>query len=284
MEAAMLCSTFQLAPGIGPTRERALWRYGVACWSDYDGPPSAALKSIDRVLRTGIDAASAALAKGDIAAIAALLPQGEHWRLFDTFANGVAYLDIETCDDVVGRAGISAIGVVDRQGPRLFLAGRDLEQFPERARDWSLLVTFNGSSFDLPLLRRAFPEWQPPLAHVDLRHALGRLGHRGTLKQLEEWLPALHLERPEPLRRLNASGASALYHRGQNGDREALRTFAEYNLYDAVNLRTLMAYTYNGLVERLCARTPTLRRVTRTLPIPGRGDVLYDISKILLSL
>jgi uncharacterized protein len=281
---AMLRSTFQLAPGIGPTRERALWRHGVACWSEYGGPPSSVLKPIDRALRAAIDAASAALANGNVAAVASFFPSGEHWRLFDTFASGAAYLDIETCDDVVGRAGISAIGVLDRGGPRLFLAGRDLDQFPEKSRDWSLLVTFNGLSFDLPLLRRAFPEWEPPAAHVDLRHALGRLGHRGTLKQLEEWLPALHLERPEPLRRLNASGASALFHRGRNGDREALRRFAEYNLYDAVNLRTLMAYAYNGLLERLCARTPTLRRVTRTLPIPGRGDVLYDVSKILLAL
>jgi hypothetical protein len=113
---------------------------------------------------------------------------------------------------------------------------------------------------------------------------LGRLGQRGTLKQLEERLPALHLERPEHLRALNGWGASGLFHRGRDGDREALRRFAEYNLYDAIGLRTLMAFAYNGHVEALAARLPILRQTTRQVHVPGRGDVLYDVSKILLSL
>jgi uncharacterized protein YprB with RNaseH-like and TPR domain len=312
----MLRSTFQLAPGLGPARERALWRHDIACWSDFSehdsraraGYPSAGplsdrrecdapaparserlnqlkqLKPVLATLRGAIESADAALAAGDVDALAARMPATEHWRLFEVFANGAVYLDIETSDDVIGFAGISAIGVLDSRGPRLFLAGRDLEHFPEWMRGCALLVTFNGLSFDLPILRRAFPDWQPPRAHVDLRHVLAQLGHRGTLKQLEEWLPALHLERPAPLRALNASGASALFHRGRDGDREALRRFAEYNLYDTINLRTLMAYAYNGLVDRWCTRAPALRRVTSAVAVPGRGDVLYDVSKILLSL
>jgi uncharacterized protein YprB with RNaseH-like and TPR domain len=291
----MLGSTFQLAAGLGPTREHMLWRHGFACWADYAGssslasaplgaPIRAKMKPIDRALRAAIAVASEALAARDVERLATIVPTGEHWRLFDVFGEGALYVDIETSDDVIGHAGISAVGVLDQRGPRLFLAGRDLAAFPEWAVGCSLLVTFNGSSFDLPILRQAFPEWQPPPAHVDLRHVLARLGHRGTLKQLEEWLPALHLERPEPLRALNATGASALFHRGRNGDREALRRFAEYNLYDTINLRTLMAYAYNGLVEQLCARAPALREVTHTVAVPGRGDVLYDVSKLLLSL
>src|SRR3954452_23687545 len=103
--------------------------------------------------------------------LARRLKTTEHWRLLATFGDEAAYLDIETGDDVWGREGISAIGVLDRDGPRLFLAGRDLDQFPRRARAWPLLVTFNGRSFDVPILRRAFPRWAPPPAHVDLRHA-----------------------------------------------------------------------------------------------------------------
>jgi uncharacterized protein YprB with RNaseH-like and TPR domain len=320
----MLRSTFQLAPGLGPARERALWRHGIACWSDYSehdsrarsgspsvgplsdprepGAPALAqleqfgqleqsqlkqlkqLKPVRTALRDAIESADAALAARDVDALAARMPAGEHWRLFEVFANGAVYLDIETSDDVVGFAGISAIGVLDSRGPRLFLAGRDLQRFPEWMQSGSLLVTFNGLSFDLPILRRAFPDWQPPRAHIDLRHVLAQLGHRGTLKQLEEWLPALHLERPYPLRALNASGASALFHRGRDGDRAALRRFAEYNLYDTINLRTLMAYAYNGLVDRLCTRAPALRRVASPVAVPGRGDVLYDVSKLLLAL
>jgi uncharacterized protein YprB with RNaseH-like and TPR domain len=272
----MLQSTFQLGPGLGPAREKALWTRGIAQWTDYGAN--------DTLLRAAIDAASEAFVACDIDGLAALLPSGEHWRLFDAFGSDAAYLDIETSDDGIGFAGISAIGVLDRKGPHFLLAGRDLERFPELARGWSMLVTFNGLTFDVPILRRAFPEWQPPDAHVDLRHVLGHLGQRGTLKQLEERLAALHLERPEHLRALNGWGASALFHRGRDGDREAMRRFAEYNLYDAIGLRTLMAFAYNGRVEALASRSPILRQTTRRVEVPGRGDVLYDVSKILLSL
>jgi uncharacterized protein YprB with RNaseH-like and TPR domain len=201
----------------------------------------------------------------------------EHWRLLGTFGGEAAYLDIETGDDVWGREGISAIGVLDRDGPRLFLAGRDLDEFPRRARAWPLLVTFNGRSFDVPILRRAFPRWAPPPAHVDLRHALARLGHEGGLKRIENELAELNLARPDHLRGIDGWAACGLFRRGRDGDQRALRLFAEYNLYDVVNLRTLAAYAYNAL-------TAADDEAAAPLPIPLRGDVLYDVSKILLSL
>ncbi len=181
----MVDSTFQLAAGIGPTRERRLWQSGIARWRDLPESPTGGLgANHDRALRAGIEEASAALARGDADALAALLPQGEHWRLFDAFGEDATYLDIETSDDVVGFEGISAIGFLNRDGPRLLLAARDLYHFPELARGWPMLVTFNGLSFDVPILRRAFPEWQPPRCHVDLRHVLARLGLHGGLAAL----------------------------------------------------------------------------------------------------
>jgi uncharacterized protein YprB with RNaseH-like and TPR domain len=185
---------------------------------------------------------------------------------------------------VWGREQISAIGFCDHAGPRLLLAGRDLEAFPALARDWSLLVTFNGSSFDVPILRRAFPTWTPPRGHIDLRHVLARLGHHGGLKRIERELAPLNLARPPRLAGLDGWDACGLFRRGREGDRQALRLFAEYNLYDVVNLRTLMPYAYNALVEAEAALTPALRDHAPALPVPGRGDVLYDISKILLAL
>ncbi len=241
-------------------------------------------KLADAALRAGLSAAHEAWADRDADRLAALLPNEEHWRLFEAFGEGAAYLDIETCDDSVGCAGISAIGFLDRSGPRLLLAGPDLERFPALARGWTLLVTFNGLAFDLPILRRAFPYWQPPRAHVDLRHVLRRLGHQGGLKQIERRLTSLHLTRPRHLEGLDGGNTGALFRSGRDGDREALRRFAEYNLYDVINLRTLMAYAYNTLVDSCASRAPALRAHTSLVPVPERGDVLYDVSKILLSL
>ena len=84
--------------------------------------------------RGRLDEAAAAFEARDADGLARLLPSREHWRLFEAFAGGAAYLDIETSDDVVGHAGISAIGVLDRHGPRLLLAGRDLDDFVDAGR------------------------------------------------------------------------------------------------------------------------------------------------------
>ena len=58
--------------------------------------------------------------------------------------------------------------------------------------------------------------------------------------------------------------------------RQALQTFAEYNLYDAINLRPLAALAYNQLSAD--------HGFPGALPVSYRGDVLYDVSKILLAL
>jgi len=281
----MLACTFQLTSGVGPGRERRLWREGLACWSELAASPEPALSvRADPPLRAAAERATAALERRDVAELARLLPSSEHWRLYGAFGDDAAYLDIETGDDVWGREGISAIGFLDREGPRLLLAGRDLHLFPALARRWPLLVTFNGLSFDVPILRRAFPEWQPPPAHVDLRHVLARLGHHGGLKAIERELVPLNLERPPHLRGIDGWAACDLFRRGRDGDGRAMRLFAEYNLYDVVNLRTLLAHAYNELAEQEMALAPALRRCVSRLDVPGRGDVLYDVSKILLAL
>jgi uncharacterized protein YprB with RNaseH-like and TPR domain len=271
----MLRSTFQLSTGIGPRRERNLWESGVVDWREAG---SVRGKAGDD-LRAGIAAAEHALDSADIERLAALIPTREHWRLFREFSDDAAYIDIETSDDVVGFESISAIGILDRDGVDLFLADRNLAEFPARAARWSMLVSFNGLSFDLPILRRAFPDWTPPACHVDLRHTLARLGagHDGGLKTIERTLASLHLARPQHLNDLDGFSAGPLFRHGRDGNRTALRRFVEYNLYDVVSLRTLMPYAYN----HLAAQTPL---TVDKLPVPERGDVLYDISKILLSL
>ena len=281
----MLQSTFQIAPGIGPGKEHSLWARGIACWDDLPAAPSVAVsKQRDPALRAAVGDARAALARGDADALAAMLPSGEHWRMFADFGDAAAYLDIETGDDDVAFAGISAIGWFDRQGPRIFLAGRDLDEFPSVARGSSMLVTFNGLSFDLPILCRAFPNWTPPRAHVDLRHVLARVGHDGGLKSIERELGELRLARPAHLAGMGGWDAGWLWRRGRgrHGDRDALRLFVEYNLHDVIHLRTLIAYAYNTLTDRITE--PAVRARVRHVPVPARGDVLYDVSKILLGL
>jgi len=264
-------STFQLAPGLGPYLERTLWAQGIAGWDDLPAAPARVLSPrLDERLRQGVDRAREALAAGDAEGLAALLPRRERWRLLPAFQAEAAYLDVET--DGEGR--LTLVGLLDAAGPRILLRGRDLEAFPERAAGWKLLVTFNGLSFDAPLLRRAFPRWKPPLAHLDLRHLFARLGLSGGLKRLEQ---ETGVGRPDHLLGLSGADAARLWDAHQAGEPGALRLLAEYNAYDVVNLRALAALGYNRMVERHLLPA-------RPLPVPQRGELLYDLSRALLAL
>jgi uncharacterized protein len=267
----VLRATFQLTPGIGPWRERQLWAAGVRSWDDLPADGRGGLSArIDARLLEAVAAARDGLAAGDAERVASLLPVRERWRLYPAFADAAAFLDVET--DAEG--ALTTVAVLDAEGPRLFLRGRDLDLFPEAAARWKLLVSYNGLAFDAPLLERAFPGWRAPRAHVDLRPLWARLGHEGGLKLLEV---ATGVGRPAHLSGLDGNGAVRLWRRHEEGEPGALRLLAEYNLYDAVNLKALAALGYNRMVERLALPAD---------PIPRweRGDVLYDVSKLVLAL
>jgi uncharacterized protein YprB with RNaseH-like and TPR domain len=263
-------SSFRIAPGVGAWLESRLWDSGVRRWDELlAGPASVLPPAVDARLRLAVARARDALEARDAEALAAMLPRAERWRLYGVFDGEAAFLDVESDGDA-----LTAIGFLDARGPRLLLAGRDLELFPEAARGWKLLVTYNGLSFDVPALRRAFPGWRPPRAHVDLRHLWARLGHEGGLKLLET---ATGVGRPAHLAGLSGGDAVRLWRAHLAGDAAALRLFADYNLHDAVNLRTLMDLGYNRMIERL-------RLPAAPVPVRERGDVAYDVTKLLLSL
>jgi hypothetical protein len=243
-------------------RERQLWLSGIRSWDEVpDGPVLS--PALDVRLQDGIAASRAALGKGDLAFFARALPEIEHFRILPHAIEEAGFVDVETAE------GWTVIGILDREGPRSFLQGRDLHAFPSQAASWKMIVTFNGSAFDLPHLRALFPGWQPPPAHLDLCHALRRAGQRGSLKQIEA---RLGLQRPARLAKPSLLDASILWRAQRAGDAAALRRLVEYNLTDAFHLRPLAEIAYNLLVQRLRMPAPEL-------PVSDRGALLYDVSK-----
>jgi len=269
-EARMIQSTFRLAPGLGPHLEARLWEAGIRRWADFPDPSGVAIsRRVDARIRRAIEVAEAFLSFGDAEGLAAMLPRRERWRLYGAFSAETAFLDVETDGDE-----LVCVGLLDSLGPRFFLRDRDLDLVPAALSRSKLLVTFNGEAFDLEVLRRAFPRFRPPRAHVDLRHLWGRLGYGGGLKLLER---ETGLSRPPHLDGMSGGDAVRLWRAARDGDLAALRLLAEYNLYDAVDLRPLMDLGYNRIVERLRLPAPPL-------PVAERGDFRYDMTKILLAL
>jgi|CXWL01.1.fsa_nt_gi uncharacterized protein YprB with RNaseH-like and TPR domain len=266
--------TFQLHRGIGPWRERDLWARGIDGWGSFlraarQGVVMSA--KLDPVLVEAIELARKALHEGNLEALAALLPAREQWRLYPHFGEQAAFIDIEAD----GEQQITVIGVFDSQGPATFIRGRNLAEAVPRLQRSALWVTFNGAVFDVPVLKRHFPHLQVAPAHVDLRFLCRKLKLKGGLKTLEKMLG---LTRPSHLEGVNGFEAIRLWREyGVNRRLDALRVLVEYNLYDCINLKTLLEHSIARLSEQLV--WDEARR-----PIFERGEVLYDVSRLLLSL
>jgi len=265
----MIDRTFQLIRTIGPAREKDLWRRGVFTWADLPENQVTLSEKIDPFLREAIAKARAALESNDLATLLELLPARERWRLLPHFAHEAAYLDIET-DGTSDTAEITAIGVLHKGQVRSFVNGFNLDDFPAFAENMKLLVTFNGSCFDVPVLERRFRGLKLPTAHIDVRFAGRHAGIEGGLKSIEK---AMGLERPLHLQGLTGFEAVRLWRAWRDtGDRAALLVMVEYNLYDAVQLKPVLERVYNRMREvALSGAEP--------LPETERGDWLYDLSQ-----
>lgn len=233
--------TFLHIPGIGPQTERGLWRAGIHNWTSARlsaSPPAGFSEGRWRLLQSYATDSQASLQRLDHRYFSSQLSSTHHWRAADAFRSRIAYVDIET-DGGYGPHSITVVGVYDGTRVQSFVKGDNLGEAAAVLNQYGLLVTFNGASFDLPLLRRAFPRVDWTHLHVDLRFALKSLGLKGGLKQIEK---QLGLERETAIRGLAGDDAIWLWQAYRRGSQEALETLLQYNAADIENLEVLLDY------------------------------------------
>jgi uncharacterized protein len=250
----VLRATFLHLTGVGPVTEANLWRAGVRDWSTLRerGTALGLAPATNRRLAAELDASERALAEADAAWFGRRLPDGEHWRVFPAFRDRTAYLDIETTG-LSPYAGIVTVVTVHGGGAtRTFVAGDNLEEFPAYLRRFGVLVTFNGSRFDVPFLEACFPQFVPPPVHIDLRFLFYRLGQAGGLKRIEERLGVGDRTGVEGIHGLDAV---RLWQEYRRGSATALDRLVRYNRADTVNLEPLLELAAGELSRRLLPAT-----------------------------
>jgi uncharacterized protein len=251
----VLRATFLHLSGVGPVTEANLWRDGLRDWADL-------VARIDTLglsdgashrLLAELAASERALAERDAPWFGRRLPDREHWRIHSAFRAETAYLDIETTG-LSPYGGIVTVVTVHGGGAtRTFVAGDNLEELPAYLRRFPLLVTFNGSRFDVPFLEACFPQFIAPPVHIDLRFVLYRLGHAGGLKRIEERLGLGDRTGVEGVHGLDAVRLWQEYRRGSTA---ALDRLVRYNRADTVNLEPLLEFATRELERRVLPTGP----------------------------
>jgi len=246
----MIRRTFIILPSIGKITERSLWMSGIRYWEDFLEADS--IHRISERRKRGLDRqlmeAREMLDMGGSEYFTSILPTCEHWRLFRELEGEVAYLDIET-DGLRHDSKVTVVGTHRDGRTTTLVNGVDLDgdSLSEALEGTKLLVTFNGRSFDIPLLDFNFPFSVPRVPHFDLRHGCARIGLRGGLKRIER---ALGIARPQEVDYVTGEQAAYLWKLWERkGNENALGLLCRYNEEDTKNLEPLARHTYEKLTE-----------------------------------
>lgn len=258
----MLTHTFCHLDGVGPKTEQKLWARGITSWDAPALRPDWAERLLES--RDHFEAR-------DSGYFAEHLPPREQWRLYADFQDSCAFVDIETTGDG-WQDTITTIAMFDGERVRHYVHGQNLEAFTEDIRGFRLLVTYNGKTFDAPVLRRCLGAELPP-AHIDLRHILHSLGLRGGLKACER---QVGIDRGD-VDGVDGYMAVLLWHEyRRSGEPRVLETLLAYNTLDAVNLQTLMIHAFNAKIRQ----TPF--EDTRRLPSRSVPSAIFEPDRTLI--
>ncbi len=233
---------------ISESGERKLWDAGITDWDKFHS--AANIPGVVGARKTlysmQLKRAENALNDGDYSYFVDKMPCAHMYRLYPFLRDSTVFLDIET----TGYHGdITVIGLYDGENVMSFVRGFNLDKeiFMSTMARYKQVITFNGASFDLPMIRKYFG-MDFPQVHIDLRHVLKRCGHSGGLKAIER---KLGFKRDDDIKDVTGLEAVHLWRAWKHtGDRGHLDKLIKYNEADIVNLKPLADYAIKELWSR----------------------------------
>jgi uncharacterized protein YprB with RNaseH-like and TPR domain len=182
----MLTNTFCHISGIGEKTERNLWAAGITSWATaFDAGTGKVQRPVRESWLRDILESRARYSDRDYRYFAGRLPPSQEWRIYGDLQDRCAFIDIETTG--LYSPEITTAVLYDGRTIRHFVNGDNLPEFAQAIQDYELLVTYNGKTFDIPVIQGYFRTELPRL-HVDLRYPLRSLGLTGGLKACEQKL------------------------------------------------------------------------------------------------
>jgi len=231
----MLTRSLCCFKGISAEAEQRLWRRGCLSWRHLKvmARQHLSVKKSD-ALMAGMPLYEAALEARASDFFIGKLPCGHKLRILPEFQEDAAFLDIETTG--LKRASpITVIGLWHHGTVETFVRSRNLSDFIKAWQKIDVLMTFNGTHFDLPFLMREFGfSVHPP--HIDLMTEAKYWGLTGGLKAIERKLGYRRTEEESG----DGREAVTLWNEyAETGNEHALKKLVAYNTRDVLSLHLL---------------------------------------------
>jgi uncharacterized protein YprB with RNaseH-like and TPR domain len=242
----MLTSSFSCFTGLSSASEQKLWELGCLSWDQFEYLPDKTFSPKKmKDIRLQIAQANIALKAGMPDYFLNRLANPDKIRVLEKFQKKSAVIDIETTG-LMQEAKITSIAVLKYGKIFLYVKDINLDNFLESLEDINLIITYNGTKFDLPFIRKYF-KIDLTIPHLDLMPVLKQLGYAGGQKLCET---ALSLNRG-PSTGLDGIDAIRLWENWQRHQIQSdLNNLLFYNAEDVFMLEKLAVQSYNLAIKK----------------------------------
>ncbi len=244
----MLRQSFIFLDRVSKRGEQKIWGQGINDWQEFLSKPKiqGIKENVKETHDAKINEVRKHLLNDDHKSLAVSIPKSDHWRLYKEYKDECCFLDIETS----GYYGdVTVLGMSNGFDTQTFVRGVSLDKnlVQQELSKYKMLVTFNGSSFDLPVLRRYF-NFDFPQIHVDLRWACKKIDLVGGLKNIER---ETGIRRAEEVKDVSGEDAVLLWQAWKKTkDKKYLDLLVKYNEEDILNLKPLAEKVIPKVWER----------------------------------
>ena len=248
----MIQSSFIFLERVKRGIEENLWKQGINSWDSFlnsgkiNGLSTRRKGYYDRKIME----ARKALYNFDSSYFKNILPQSEYYRLYNFFKDDCIFLDIETTGLDSKNDDITVFGLFDGISTKTMIKNINLDYkiLQNELKNYKLIVTFNGSSFDVPFINKIYPNLLPNAPNFDVKSVTDRLNLKGGLKEIER---KLGIKRGKIVEKLYGGDALTLWKMYKaTGDDYYLSLLVEYNEEDIVNLKKIADYCVEKLKNK----------------------------------
>ena len=227
--------------GISEALEKHNWESGIVSQEDLKQKANLQYSIFNE---NPLDLSIDALKNNDVEYYIKNLDKKDYYRIAFSYPDKVMFLDIETTGLSKVYSYITMIGWYKNCEYKCWLHGNPVDKLIKDLNDVNIVVTFNGTLFDLPFIEGKYEVLHQVLkrkAHIDLRFFAKRHNYTGGQKKIED---ELEFVRPDDLEGVDGKEAISLWYRFLKGDKPALDKLIHYNYNDIRGMIYLFNYIF----------------------------------------